>query len=263
MTLILTQLSDAGIAMATDSKISYPNGKPFTRGKYWRKLFKVPRLKAAISYWGSIGLIAPHPVRFDEWFDKRIKPGTYADLRSFADYLADEMNKAVGGKPLIDDQGTGIHVAGFQQWPDGARRPTFYHIHNGHGHIVLNQEFITVNGQKLITKTSLAPVNSPRELFSRHDDFSPENPNHAELLAHLSNGYMTINGDYGKPSIILGGLKCIFDTLNTIEGVSVPKNPNALGARVGLLKNYIEITISIYKCSSMRPIIGGEVLQTA
>jgi hypothetical protein len=133
MTLILTELSDTGIAMAADSAVSILiNGRISTRDqKRWKKLLKVPRIEAAISYWGSVGLITR--VRFDEWLKSKIQNGNYNDLRSFADYLAEEMNKSAGGRPLKDKQPAGIHVAGFQQWPDGARRSTFYHIHNGHG----------------------------------------------------------------------------------------------------------------------------------
>jgi hypothetical protein len=192
MTLILTELSDAGIAMAADSKISLlKNGKLFTKEKNWQKLLKVPRIKAAISYWGSVGLIAPHPIRFDEWLQDKIENGDYADLRSLADYLADEMNNAAKGKPLRDEQGAGIHVAGFQQWTDGVKRPTFYHIHNVHGHVVFKQEFATVNGQTLLIKTTENAANSPRELFTKHDDFAPEHENHATLLTHLGKGYIT------------------------------------------------------------------------
>jgi len=54
MTLILTQLSQAGIAMAADSAISFlVNGKLATKEQQnWNKLLRVPRIKAGISYWG-------------------------------------------------------------------------------------------------------------------------------------------------------------------------------------------------------------------
>jgi hypothetical protein len=206
MTLILTQLSDAGIAMAADSKIGFlVGGKLSSKVTNWKKLLKVPRLKAAISYWGSPGLIVPSPARFDEWLEKKIETGDYADLRSFADYLANEMNKAVGGKPLSNDPwGTGIHVTGFGKWPDDERRPIFYHIHNGHGHVEFVPEVVTINGQS-ITKTTEKPVVSPRQLFRRYNDFAPESTNRAELLPILTKGYTTINGDYVRG----GGRRCV------------------------------------------------------
>jgi hypothetical protein len=138
MTLILTELSQAGIAMAADSAIStVVKGKIVTKDqKHWKKLLRVPRIKAGISYWGDIGLITKIP--FDEWLEGKIKKGSYTDLPSFADYLAAEMNRAVGDKPLGNNHQVGVHVAGFQTWADGVSRPTFYHIHNGHSHVVFD-----------------------------------------------------------------------------------------------------------------------------
>jgi hypothetical protein len=56
------------------------------------------------------------------------------------------------------------------------------------------------------------------------------------------------------------GLSNIFETLNSIPGVSIPRTPITLGARVGLLKTLMEITIDVYKYSSRSRVIGGKVL---
>jgi hypothetical protein len=83
MTLILTELSNAGIAMAADSAISMLiNGKIVTKDqRHWTKLLRVPRIKAGISYWGSIGLI--HKGRFDEWLEQKIQNGSYRPDRRY------------------------------------------------------------------------------------------------------------------------------------------------------------------------------------
>lgn len=57
MTLILTELSHYGIAMATDSALTEtllkPDGTIGDKDYYGaRKLFTVPKLSAGISYWG-------------------------------------------------------------------------------------------------------------------------------------------------------------------------------------------------------------------
>jgi hypothetical protein len=261
MTLILTELSQAGIAMAADSAISMSvNGKLVTKGqKHWKKLLKVPRIKAGISYWGDVGRLIGKKDRFDEWLERKIQNRCYTDLRSFADYLAYEMNLAIGNKPLGNDQQVGIHVAGFQPWADGVSRPTFYHIHNGHSHPEIRQRSANINGQTVVLETIVNWKFSPRELFTTHDDFSPESRK-ADALPALPGSYLTQNGDYVGFHIIFANLRPLIAILNTMPEFSILTKPNELGTRVGFLKNLIEITISIYKCSSMPKSIGGKVL---
>jgi hypothetical protein len=119
-----------------------------------------------------------------------------------------------------------------------------------------------VNGQEVVVEAMPTYVWSPRELFSRHDDFSPESINHGLLISKVDNEkrFITANGDYAPFSIIFKGLNDVFDSLNVIPGVSVPRKPELLAPRVGLLKTLMEITIRIYKCSSLSQVIGGEVL---
>ena len=59
MTLVLTQVSNAGIAMVADSAISRMVGGRIVRSdEEWEKLLWVPRIKAGVSYWGFIGKVA-------------------------------------------------------------------------------------------------------------------------------------------------------------------------------------------------------------
>ena len=261
MSLVLTELSKAGIAMATDSAISMlVNGQITTVDqKRWRKLLKVQKIGAAVSYWGSIGYITTE--RFDDWLERQIRDGNYTDLPSFADYLSATMNKACAGKPLPQGQPVGIHVAGFHKWCDGIQRPTFYHIHNGHGHVRFEQKIAIVNGQQCAVETNPHYEWSPRELFARHNDFPPDNADPAACADVLDTaGYMTRNGDYAPFIIISNGLTQICQTLSTIPGVSVPRQQGDLGPRVGFLKILTETVINIYKCSSMSKVIGGKVM---
>jgi hypothetical protein len=261
MSLVLTELTNAGVAMVADSAISMlRKGRISTVDQQqWKKLLKVDRICAGISYWGSIGYITPE--RFDNWLERKIRKGEYTDLPSFADYLAAEMNQAAGGKPLPNEQAAGIHVAGFHQWARGVRLPTFYHIHNGHGHVEFEQKIATVDGRQVPVETKHHYVWAARGLFSRHNDFSPEHPEAEALINTLkTTGYSIRNGDYAPFIIIAGGLKNICDTLNTIPGVSVPRYAHVLEPRVGFLKIVMETVINIYKCSSMSKVIGGKVM---
>jgi hypothetical protein len=72
MTLILTELSGAGIAMVADSAISiWKGGKISTKDQQqWTKLLPAPHIGAGVSYWGAIGEITNNR-RFDEWLEKK------------------------------------------------------------------------------------------------------------------------------------------------------------------------------------------------
>jgi hypothetical protein len=262
MTLILTELSKAGIAMAADSAIStWKNGKISTVDRrQWKKLLKVQRIKAGISYWGFVGKITTK--RFDEWLESKINDtDCYTDLRSFADYLASEMNHAVGDKALPDNYAAGIHVAGFELWGDGVSRPTLYHIHNGPSDPYIIIKSASKNGQTVILERELIEKMMTRSLFARHNDFSPESksPSDANTIFDSGASYLTTNGDYYPFQLISNGLAKVFEDLNTIRGISVPRDPAKLGSHVGLLKTLMDITIAIYKCSTMRQVIGGKV----
>ena len=133
MTLVLTEVPNAGIAMAADSAITYFDEKRvYIDKKGWLKLLRVPSIRAAVSYWGVIGAVTKK-VRFDAWLKKVIDAESYNDLPSFAESLAQALNKECGGKPLGVDQNVGVHVAGYHEWADGTKRPMFFHVHNGHG----------------------------------------------------------------------------------------------------------------------------------
>jgi hypothetical protein len=63
MSLLLADLSEAGIAMVADSAINtLVNGRISTVDQVeWEQLLKVERIRGGISYWGSIGYIPKGP----------------------------------------------------------------------------------------------------------------------------------------------------------------------------------------------------------
>jgi hypothetical protein len=137
MTLIVTEITQVGIVMITDSAITKMQNNKIVDidNQGWQKLLKVPKIKAGIAYWGMIGAITSQ--RFDSWLQNKIDKGGYTDLNSFANCLVDELNKACKNQPMNNGNEVGIHVAGYSTWSDGVVRPTFYHIHNGHGRYVI------------------------------------------------------------------------------------------------------------------------------
>lgn len=230
MTLVITRFADADIAMVADSMISYPNpitGDLGERRDYQQKLFKIPRIVAGASYWGSIGQVIRYTTfkTFAEWFRAYISVSNPQNLKQFAEDLADKLNSECKQKPLPQNASMGIHVAGYQQWNDGISRPTFYHVHNGHlhtewtnpeapnlmgrdptGRCILNDEGSAgaeeIARRRLIDGRILGRARvEPRGLFVAHLDFPNEQTTVPENEAVLTRGYVTANGDYFRFSV--------------------------------------------------------------
>lgn len=292
MTLVLTEVSTAGIAMVADSAISWLDrvtNQPVNLDRpEWKKLLRVPKIKAGISYWGDIGRITT--ARFDEWLEGRIHLGNYGNLEEFARYIADTVNDACKGRILAPEHRVGFHIAGVHKWPDGESRPTFFHVHNGHlttkvsvrtgntvtmisaGTTNVNLDFPTGDalgrrvdrlisaaqepGAKLDWQTEAEPT----KLFEVHQDFPAQSIPLGENLKGLEIGHLTRNGDYVPFVMIAGMLDMVRVALNTIPGVSVPRDPSKIGARVGYLHMMAETVIRTYRCSSMQQRIGGELV---
>lgn len=259
MTLVLTELSSAGIVMATDSAITIVRGNKIIEidQQGWLKLLSIPSIKAAVSYWGMIGTVTA--MRFDHFLQRVISSDNYSDLSSFADHLANALNTACHHEPLSDTRGVGVHVAGYAEWVDGQKRPFFYHVHNGHGGMEIEHEFKNINGKKRLIAVHPKWIGEPRKLFEKHQDFPNESKSLDENLANLDIGYITRNGDYFFYSVIWEKLQIAFAYLNFIPGVSIPRNPSNLNSRRGLLHTALETTIRVYRCSNQSRIIGGTI----
>lgn len=262
MTLVLTEVSKVGIVMAADSAITFridSKGRPIEKEqKLWDKLIEVPKIRAAVSYWGVIGAVNHH---FESWLKKVISTGeqdaAYNDLDSFADYLARALNLACKSKPLGNKQYVGVHVAGYVNWLDGERRPAFYHVHNGHLQIKPNVEVITVNGQEYIKAVHPEIIADPRKLFEKHKDFPKESRSLEENLAVLDNGYITRNGDYFIYAVLARQIDRALAYINRIPGVSIPRKPQDINSRKGYIHVILQTMVNLYACSSIGPIIGG------
>jgi hypothetical protein len=286
MSLVLTELSEAGIAMAADSAILYmENGNITTKNRAtWKKLLRVPRITAGVSYWGTIGLITSE--RFDDWLDWRIGTGVYDDIFSFAHYLATELNKAAGGELIKKQACAGIHVAGIQIWKDGVKRPVFLHIHNGH---LATTATVTASapqskgssgpaywtfptgsalssGTPQILSAAADPtvrvsyeiVPEPRKEFMVHHDFSAESMSSDVAEGLLKTGYIFHNGDY-LPYKLVSIASNIVSTAMRNLGSGVSESRIRIGPRVGVLHRQMEEAIDHYKANGWLPIIDRPV----
>jgi hypothetical protein len=259
MTLVLTDISKVGVAMVADSAITYLNPDGTVKQidqRGWPKLFKVPFITAAVSYWGCVGCVVRNE-RFYEWLQRKINDTTrYSDLHSFADYLAAELNAACNGRPLKDGECVGVHVAGFADWQDGESRPFFYHVHNGHGDTKIRHLVDPKTDQILKVIPKWDP--EPRKLFEKHQDFPKNEKTLEENVETLNDGYITRNGDYFVYSRLHESLLRVIRYINLIDGWKVPRSDNAQ-SRMAMLKMMLETVIMIYQCSNKPEIIGGEV----
>jgi hypothetical protein len=256
MSLVLTELTNAGIAMAADSAISMRNqgGLVERNRQQWSKLLRVPSIWAAVSYWGVIGAVTPS--RFDHWLQRVIDSGHYTDLNTFADVLVEALNNACHGRPLANGNEVGIHVAGYYPWADGVGRPFFFHVHNGHAIIRINHE--TDNMRNLIAVHPRWDAD-PRSLFEKHQDFPALDKTIEQNLEALRIGYITRNGDYFFYSVIADYLYQAFLYLNLIPEFSIPRDPLSLSSRKGFIHTIMEIMIRFYGCSTRGEIIGRPV----
>ncbi len=255
MTLVLTELSEVGIAMAADSAITKISGRKIIEvdQKEWSKLIRVPDIRAAISYWGMIGAVTS--MRFDHWLENVLKSGHYVDLPSLADHLADALNDACHGKPLKDGQELGIHVGGYYQWSDGQSRPFFFHVHNGHGHFEIAEEKDS-HGNIIAIHNNW--VSDRRKLFEKHQDYPSPSRSLEQNVMGLKSGYITRNGSFFIYALIWDHLLRALRIINLIPGVAIPRS-RTLAGRKGFLHTILEIMVKLYSCSNQGRIIGGSV----
>jgi hypothetical protein len=268
MTLVLTELSSVGIVMAADSAITYKDEQTGVikrvDKKGWPKLVRVPRIKAAVSYWGTVGAVTKK--QFNLWLkEKVIDSGVYNDLPSFADHLAEVLNKACRNAPLETGQDVGVHVAGYHKWEDGIPKPTFFHVHNGHGTTEVIPRFQIVNGKEQLVEIIPQWTPDPRKLFEKHQDFPSIDRSLAEniLILQSIRPPTTRNGDYFIYSVVWEAMSDAFDVLNLIPGVSIPRDPGSLRARKDYVHMALETIVLIYQYHQRWPIIGGTVSSLA
>ncbi len=130
MTLILTEISPLGIAMAADTAVTNlvpQTGQIYVQPNTALKLQLVPYLNAAISCWG-IGEISG--LATDQWLSNFIATNSgVSGLDDLANKLTVLLNDQVDNSKNGENR-LGFHMAGFVDHK-GKSVPSFYHIHDG------------------------------------------------------------------------------------------------------------------------------------
>lgn len=223
MTLVLTEVSIHGVAMAADSAVTFrPSGRVYIGAQ---KLLPVYEMDAGLSIWGE-GVIGDKPA--DEWLQDFIKNDVVSgtSLWDMANELAEQLNEAFG---CVLSERMGIHVGGFDE-KNGIRGPAFYHIHNG------NYE-VELRGGKIMEIPCEHP---PIREFRAHPDRPP------------GGGYgITRNGDFAVFAFLYGEMSPLLDSIRKATGLVFPYPPS-LEARGEYLRFWIKTLIEIYRLSNYR-----------
>jgi len=265
MTLILTELSKLGIAMAADSALTEelrkPDGTIGDKVYYGaKKLFSVPKLRAGISYWGwgdipypDAGWLEKNKLeRTELWLPHFLETNkdNYNSISELAKLLEYELRKRI---PAIDVKefpygDGGIHLAGYVQI--GTEEiPTFWHIHNG-----LSQ---SLPGKEIDPRIVNANNDVPFELI--------ENKEGAEI-----DGRMVVDGkaegiirngdiqDYVAVYELLFKTDSPFSNIVRSTGLTYPYT-QTLDDRVRLLEFQIQTIAGLYRFSKEGGGIGGSI----
>jgi len=236
MTLVLTELSPLGIAMAADSAVTFINtqtGIAHAEPNLARKLQLIPYLNAGISCWG-IGEISG--LSTDRWIENFINAQNQTtSLGDFANQLAETLNVQL---PLNQTgrNRVGFHLAGYELYK-GVATPSFYHVHDGPS-TTLSQRGIQVN---------------PNQVNANHD-IPPDIFEDAKARGVIP---IIRNGDYLLYANIFGQLEEFFSQLRP-SGIVIPNSHN-LDDRADYLVFQIRTVSEIYRLSNLIPGIGGMI----
>lgn len=236
MTLILTELSPFGIAMAADSAVTFTNpqtGLSFAEPNLARKLQPIPYLNAGISCWG-IGEI--DGTATDNWIEHFIDSHqAITQLGEFASKLSESINASISPNTAGDNR-LGFHLAGYEIYKNTAT-PSFYHIHDGPS-TVLAQRGIAVDATRVNANHDMPP-----EMYLQ--------------IQAQGGGWITRNGDYILYAQMFGLLESFFAQLIPL-GVRIPSSHN-LNDRAEYLVFQIRTVSEIYRLSNLIPGIGGKI----
>ena len=236
MTLVLTELSPFGIAMAADSAVTttqVQTGLSYAVPNAAHKLQAIERLSAGVSCWG-LGTIRGTPT--DEWLCDFIRATEgVTTLGEFADELERRLNDEVGANPRGQPR-LGFHVCRFEDY-EGCPTPSFYHVHDG---------------PSTALQARGTPVDPHR--FNANHDCPPQM---CRALFEDRQFYTTRNGDYQLYAGMFGLLGGFFAHLREL-GIQIPSS-QSLADRAEYLIFQIRVMCELYRLSNLVPGIGGGI----
>jgi len=226
VTLVLTQVSKHGIAMAADSAVSDARGRALVGVQ---KLLPAYQVNGGLSVWGR-GTVGDTPA--DEWLavfiEREIAAGI--SLWQAGASLAEKLNDAFGG---VIQQRMGVHVGGFEQ-VGAVRGPAFYHVHNGHYHVgIVAGKFQEIPDE-----------DPPIREFRCH-------PDHLMVRSADQLPRLIRNGDFWVFSLLSEQVSRLLDDVKGATGFDFPY-PADLATQGEYLRFWISTIKEIYRLSSAR-----------
>lgn len=231
MTLIITEISEFGIAMVADSAVTestdLPSGGTVTRVLNGaKKLQAIPYLRAGISMWGHGSLKASNNwISTDMWVVDFIEQHQYlTTLDEFANKLAQELQNAAGNinEPI------GFHLAGLTD-SNGECLPVAYHVRNNDGDFIRGYEL---------------------HEFIPGLQFLPKLPKTKQF-------WIIRNGDYGPYAILSQPVWNALKELPKSLDLQIPY-PSLVG-RIRYHKTWVRFISDLYNSSELFQTIGGYV----
>ena len=231
MTLIITEVSEFGIAMVSDravtQRVAFNSGNEFTRIlEGIQKLQRIPYLNAGISMWG-LGGIPQGGTSTDLWIMDFIESNrNVASLDEFAENLTNELTLSIGGTKEC----VGFHIAGYAK-VNGRMLPTVYHIRNNDG---THKDYTVYND------------------FKKGHDYPPKEKRPGDPPFELR------NGDYGPYAFFSETMKVLKPKLESITGMDVPHK--SLEGRLKYLAAWVKFISDMYESSQIPRSIGTSVI---
>lgn len=227
MTLVLTEVSTVGVAMAADSALTWNNGRSFSGAQ---KLIPAVQVNAGFSIWGNFTVGSRYA---DEWLQGFISQNIRDSdgLWSIAQSLAQELNRSFG-QPITEMMG--IHVAGYDT-KDRVRGPAFYHVHNGHAHVESR------NGLARWVPEEDPPIR----------EFRAECDRPPALVVNSNSPFVTRNGDIAIYAFLSQSMTNIFSMIQNVASLQFPF-PETLSTRGEYLRFWIQTVTEVYRLSNFR-----------
>ena len=239
MTLVLTEVSSFGVAMAADSAVTFGSGRVYVGGQ---KLLPIPQIDAGISIWGKGNINSNDAdIWLQSFIENNISNGM--TLWDAANVLADSLNNAFGG---VISERMGIHVGGFDQ-KDGIHGPSFYHIHNGHYRLEYR------NGSVKEIPKEYPPIR----------EFRAELDRPPAIYSPSDTPKLTRNGDFSIFAFLYDTINPLFKDIQNKTGLTFPY-PAGLASRGEYLRFWIKTVTEIYRLSNARrrvlpqPVTAGD-----
>jgi hypothetical protein len=242
MTLVLNEIHGMGSARqplmiaAADRRVSNQDGSYHSSR---RKLFRVPRLAGALSYFGLAAFPQGRSQTFlSDWLPNFIQHSRPPSLADFAQELQNSLNAVVPSR-LLSAQPSGLHLCGF----DSGGRPDFWFISNIGG--MNGFQYIDLRDSYL----------QPSSHFLGRDA--------TEFGLDLTTGRAQIgrvqiyrNGDFRVHAVASEALDAALSALRGFPDFRLPNTPAEYGAYVQFK---FEVIAYVYKKLARRQIVARPI----